>query len=111
MVRAARSLNGPVTVGKDEGNTAEAQAPKAVDKMSDLWALVKGLSQTPGGKRGRGLGRVDADRVRIRSVITAGLSESKRTVTEAICDGRNGLLVEASFKVPGPSIGGSSHQA
>lgn len=79
--------------------------------MSELRILVKRLNRTIGGERACLAGLVDAELVRIRSVITAAILESERMVSEAICDVHDGLPAEASSDEPGPSAGGSSDQA
>lgn len=56
-------------------------------------------------------GMVEADLVLVPLVISASLSESEGSVSEAIRDVLDGFPVEASSDAPGLSAGGSSDQA
>lgn len=54
----------------------QQQAREALDKMSELRGLVEGLNWTIRGERARVAGIFDEELVRVRSVLTAALSES-----------------------------------
>lgn len=56
------------------------------------------------GRCARIAGLVDPKLVRLRSVITATLSDSEGTVNEAACDVSGGFPVEVSSNMPGPSV-------
>lgn len=88
-----------------------ARACNALDKMSRLLAFVEGLNRTVGGRRACVVGLINAEMVRVWSVITAALLESKGTFREAMCDVHDRFPVEASFDVLGPCVGGSCDQA
>lgn len=79
--------------------------------MSELWVFVEAWSWPISGKCPRVAGLSDAKLVCVQSVITAALSESEGTVSEAICDVHDGFPVEASPDAPGLSAKASSNQA
>lgn len=76
--------------------------------MSEVRVFFKRLIWTFSGECACVVMLVDAELVRVRSVITAALSENEGTISEAICDVRRGFPVEASSDVPSLSAGGSS---
>lgn len=92
-------------------NTPEAWAYNTLDKMSELWALVKGLNRTLGGECVRVLGLIDAELVRVWPVITAAQSKSEGMVREVIYDGCDSFSAKASSDAPVSFSRGSSDQA
>lgn len=72
--------------------------------MSKLISIV-------GDKRVRIAKLVDAELKSVQWVNTPGLSESECPVSEKICAAHDSSSAETSFEAPGPSAGGSSHQA
>lgn len=102
-------MKGRVTLCEDDPIKAEALAWKTLDKMFELGALFEG-SITVDAKTRCVSEIVDKKLIRVRLVITAVLPESEGLVSETICDVRDGISVEASSEVVGPSGGGSSDQ-
>lgn len=111
LMLAVQSLKGLVPTCKDGSTTAEARACKTLNKMSELPALVEGLSPTIGGERACHAKLVDVELIHVLSVITAALLESESTVREAICDERDGFDVEVFSDALGRSAVGPSDQA
>lgn len=83
LVQACQSLKVRVATDEDSMNTANAAVPKTLEKLLERWSLVKWLGGTVDRKRARVAGLVDAELGRVRSVITAALSDSEGTVTDA----------------------------
>lgn len=107
MMRSVRSKNERMAAGENRANITEAQARETLDKISKLWAFVEVLNQFVDGMRACVAGLVGAYLVGIRSVISAALSENKGTVSEAICEVREGFPDEESCNPPRLSAGGS----
>lgn len=82
----------------------------ALNKMSELLALVEGMGRTVGGKCKCVAELIDAVLNQVQSVIIAVLLESESTVSEAISDVRDGFHVEAFSDSLGPSGGGLSNR-
>lgn len=101
--RAMWTFRGRVATGEDRANTEDALACETIDKMSELRALVEGLNWTVSGQRARVVELVNAESICVLLVITAALSESEGTVSEAICHVYDGFPVEASSDAPAPS--------
>lgn len=111
MVRAVRYLKCLVSAGKCRANTAEALACKALDRMSELQALVEKLKGAVGDVHACVAEIFNAELILFRSFITAVLSDSESTVSKAICDICDCFPVEASSDAADPTAGGSAYQA
>lgn len=79
--------------------------------MSELKVLVERLGWTLGGKSVRVEGLVDAELVRVLSIITGALSESEGTIIQAKLGVHDGFPVRASSDAPGPCAWGWSDRA
>lgn len=109
--QAVRYLKGHVAVGEDIANTAQALARRTLDKTSKIRAPVEGLNWTVIGKHACVAGLVNAGLVHVWSAISEPFSESEGTVSGAIGDVVNGLLLESLSDTPGPSARGLYDQA
>lgn len=111
VLRAVRSSKGCVAAGEDKVNTTKARAHETLDKMSKLQKVVEGRNGNFNGEHSCVVELVDAELVCVRLVITAALSESESSASEAICHVCGDLYVEASFRLLLASAGGSSEKA
>lgn len=85
VVQARRSLKSHLAVREDKSNMAKAWAWKALGNTSELWELVKQLNRTIGGDPARIAGLVDAELIRITSVVTATFLENEGRFRNAMC--------------------------
>lgn len=95
LVQAVRSLKGCVTAGENWANAAEARASERLDKISRLWALVKGLRLSVSGELARVAGLVNVELVCTLSIITPALPDSEGTLS-----GRYATFVTVSLSRP-----------
>lgn len=84
VVWAVQWLKNCVAEGKKSANRVEVQAHETSDKMSELQLLVEWLTRTIACERAQVADLVDVGLLRIRSVTTEALFESKESVSEAI---------------------------
>lgn len=91
-------------MGEKGENMAETCACDTLDVMSEIWALVKEQSRNDGGERAYVAGLVDAELIRFLSFITAALSKSEDTISEAMRDVECDLPDEVSSDACGPSV-------
>lgn len=110
-VQAVLSLKGRIASGEDRANTEEVPACETLEKMSELRALLEGLSTNVGSECARVVGLGDAELVHVRLGITAALSERGATVSEGICKVPDSFPVKAAYDAAGLSAEGSSDQA
>lgn len=86
-------FNTCVAAVQTRATTVKLRACKTLVKMSELWKFVEELNQTVGGERARVAELVNAELVRVRSVVTVALPESESTVSKAMYGVRDGFPV------------------
>lgn len=106
-----QSLNGCVPASECRANTAEARAYEMVSKVHQLSTVFERLRRIFRGSCACFAGLVDADWILVRSVISAALSDSEITVSEAIRYVYYSFPIEASPEAPDSTVAGSSDQA
>lgn len=111
FVRVVRSLTSRTAAGKERANLAKNRACKPLYRISKLRELLEGLNQNVGDERAHVARLFDVELICIQAVITAALSDSEVTVSEAVCHMRNSFPIEASSGAPGPSATFSSNEA
>lgn len=85
MVRVKGSLRIGIAVKEGRANPAEIQACKALDKISELWALVIAVNWTLGGECTHGR---DCERVNDTCPVSHHFSAVKQRRSSQPCDMR-----------------------
>lgn len=96
VMRTVLALKGCVAGGEDRASTEKSSSQETLEKILKLLALFQGRDWTVGGESAHVAGCIDAELVRIWSVISAPVSESEGTVSGAICSLHDDVPVEAS---------------
>lgn len=99
-----QSLKGRVAASEESASTAEDRARETLDKISELRALVRGLSWTVDGDWAHVVGMVDAELLRVWEVITVAQGDSQGRISEASCGAGDVFPVEGFSDAPGPPI-------